>query len=140
MMSTSAWERLTDPGVTAPLADRRPRGSRAVRCADCRRALLDEQRLPRGRQARCPDCQKAFDAGPAAGSSGSARDRRLRRAFNLTEEQLALLIAAQGGTCALCRNRPPTAVDHDHATGAVRGVLCPGCKRVPDPRSRRGRW
>jgi hypothetical protein len=37
------------------------------------------------------------------------------------------MIEAQGGLCALCRTRPATQVDHDHATGAIRGILCLLC-------------
>lgn len=39
------------------------------------------------------------------------------------------LLTLQGGGCAICGRCPRTkrlAVDHDHATGRVRGLLCPG--------------
>lgn len=40
------------------------------------------------------------------------------------------LLAVQGGRCAICRCTPRTrrlAVDHDHQTGWVRGLLCYAC-------------
>jgi hypothetical protein len=37
------------------------------------------------------------------------------------------MLAAQDGLCAVCRIRPPEAVDHCHATGVIRGLLCLGC-------------
>lgn len=37
------------------------------------------------------------------------------------------MIGAQGGVCVVCRERPATQVDHDHATGKVRGILCLSC-------------
>jgi DNA-binding CsgD family transcriptional regulator len=43
------------------------------------------------------------------------------------------LLAAQDGHCALCPNTPKTrrlSVDHDHKTGAVRGLLCYRCNRA----------
>ena len=38
------------------------------------------------------------------------------------------MMAEQSGTCANpgCDN-PATDIDHDHATGVVRGLLCHGC-------------
>jgi hypothetical protein len=50
----------------------------------------------------------------------------LKRTFGLAPEDLAALIEAQAGTCAIC-DGPPQHIDHDHATGKVRGVLCGPC-------------
>jgi hypothetical protein len=41
-------------------------------------------------------------------------------------------LAAQGGVCAICGRPPKTRrldVDHEHKTGAVRGLLCHRCNR-----------
>lgn len=41
-------------------------------------------------------------------------------------------LAAQGGHCAVCPGKPKTRrlhIDHDHATGKVRGLLCYSCNR-----------
>lgn len=53
------------------------------------------------------------------------------RVYGLTAAQYAALKAAQGGRCALCRRATGAtrnlSVDHDHATGLVRGLLCRPC-------------
>lgn len=47
-----------------------------------------------------------------------------------------MLLAFQGGTCAICKRPPATRRldrDHDHKTMVVRGLLCVRCNRnVPD--------
>ena len=37
------------------------------------------------------------------------------------------MVEEQGGACAICQVRPAEHVDHDHETGAVRGILCFTC-------------
>ena len=44
------------------------------------------------------------------------------------------LLESQDGKCSICgsfpkRNGPRFAIDHDHATGKIRGVLCSRCNR-----------
>lgn len=53
--------------------------------------------------------------------------------LGVSDDEYARLLAAQGGHCALCLNVPKTRrlhVDHDHATGRVRGLLCYRCNRA----------
>lgn len=66
-----------------------------------------------------------------AAARRNSRRHALKR-FGLTPEQYDSLVAAQGGCCCICRTDSPSkhgvfVVDHDHATGAVRGLLCVRC-------------
>ncbi len=56
----------------------------------------------------------------------------IRRKFNMSPEEYEARIAAQGGGCAICDAKQSDAghrlaVDHDHVTGKVRGILCRKC-------------
>ncbi len=60
------------------------------------------------------------------------RDRNLKTKYGITLEQWNKLWAEQGEVCAICGTDTPTnnrgwATDHDHETGAVRGILCFSC-------------
>jgi hypothetical protein len=55
-----------------------------------------------------------------------------RPSYGLTQDQVDLLLLSQGGVCAICKTDQPDDkngwhVDHDHSTGAARGVLCRPC-------------
>lgn len=63
-------------------------------------------------------------------ASSAAHAARTEKVYGLSPEQYAELLSRQGGRCAICRGRPKSkrlAVDHDHKTGAVRGLLCSRC-------------
>ncbi len=56
----------------------------------------------------------------------------LRTLYGLTAEQFRDMLVGQAGRCLICFRVPPTTlvVDHDHATGAIRGLLCNSCNRL----------
>jgi hypothetical protein len=48
-----------------------------------------------------------------------------------TKEQYQEKLISQNGKCAICRDEPPRLhFDHDHATGALRDLLCSNCNRA----------
>lgn len=62
----------------------------------------------------------------------SPRERHLIKTYGITEEEYDGLLQAQGGGCAICNKTPSQegkslAVDHNHKTGEIRGVLCTYC-------------
>lgn len=51
--------------------------------------------------------------------------------YGMTRADYAVLVEASGGRCAIC-HRPfsgpkEPAIDHDHETGKIRGLLCKAC-------------
>jgi hypothetical protein len=54
--------------------------------------------------------------------------------YGLGPGQYDLLKASQNGTCAICQRatgaRKKLAVDHDHSSGYVRGLLCGPCNKI----------
>ena len=60
-----------------------------------------------------------------------SRDEHLRRTFGLTLVEYEVRLERQGGVCAICFAPPvekrPLHVDHDHQSGAIRGLICMRC-------------
>lgn len=57
----------------------------------------------------------------------SARHYHLRQKYGISDEDTKWLLKLQVGHCAVCFDSPAEHVDHDHVTGAVRGLACAGC-------------
>lgn len=62
----------------------------------------------------------------------SLRSNALRVNYGMTLDDYENMKASQGGKCAICQRDKPGGrgdfhVDHDHGTGAVRGLLCVKC-------------
>lgn len=85
----------------------------------------------------CASCQSLaplfyFPTGGSqcrACNSARTHAASIKRDFDLTAEEYDALLLLQDGKCAICRQKPVSkrlAVDHDHSTGGVRGLLCTG--------------
>lgn len=94
-----------------------------------------------GRGAKCKPCKRILDsrryhARPS--EQQRTRNKNLKRNFGITLDDYNRMHVSQNGLCAICGN-PETsfdarhkvvrslAVDHDHETGEVRGLLCYTC-------------
>jgi hypothetical protein len=96
---------------------------------------------------KCKDCDGGARPAPHPGPRCATHHREAKKAsrrlahgrwilktYGITSEQYEALYEAQGGVCYICvRATGKTrklAVDHDHATGYVRGLLCKPCNSV----------
>lgn len=95
-----------------------------------------------GIAATCKSCKNEYNRKYYAANRDKERKRSRLNRYGLTEYTFANLWDKQCGECGICgtqmldigdyatgRNRPEAAccVDHDHETGAVRGLLCMSC-------------
>ena len=101
-----------DPGDVDPAQEYRPGKPRPVVAGG-----------PRSRVCATHDRAKRKARKAAAHAS------RVRKVYGLEQGDYDRLLALQGGTCAIPRcpasgKRKRLAVDHDHETGEVRGLLC----------------
>lgn len=99
---------------------------------------------------QCVDCQKeavktkrrAPYPGPRCASHHRVKkfDRRIYthekhilETYGLAAQEYWAMYRHQGGVCAICRRakgyQKKLSVDHDHATGMIRGLLCQKCNR-----------
>lgn len=85
--------------------------------------------------AGCQSFRDLIDFGKGATTcsactSAKAHAYRVEKTYDLSPAAYKALLKLQDGKCAICRNRPRSkrlAVDHDHKTGAVLGLLCSRC-------------
>lgn len=95
--------------------------------------------MPSGMHCYCKPCRNAHQRNRYSVEAGIRRN--LLRLYGLTREEYERLIQAQGGVCACC-GEPETvingktgkvqrlSVDHHHASGQVRKLLCNACNNI----------
>ena len=102
------------------------------RCPDCGEWKSPED-FPRnknckdGRHPYCKPCHNARSRESRRRLYGGSRHYHLKRRYGIGAAEVDALIRGQGGVCPICGRESPEHVDHDHATGRVRGVLCFNC-------------
>lgn len=69
-----------------------------------------------GRDSWCKDCRRTY-----------ANTRNKMYSYGLSEQELDSLLEISGGRCEICGKEGRLYIDHDHESGTVRGMLCPGC-------------
>lgn len=78
-----------------------------------------------------PEYHREYNRERYAADSRPFKNRVLKMKYGITLAQYESMAAAQCGVCAICGNAEEDgralAVDHDHATGEIRGLLCGGC-------------
>jgi hypothetical protein len=55
------------------------------------------------------------------------KNTRLKYEYGITLDQYSEMSDAQNKCCLICNKQRKLAVDHDHITGKVRGLLCRQC-------------
>ncbi len=97
-----------------------------------------DRRRASGLQAWCKFCQHAQNRNrrydPETRDAVLARDKRIRIAcrYGVSLKELECLFELQGRKCASCgslepRSKKGWAIDHNHETDEIRGILCQPC-------------
>lgn len=119
------------------------------RTATRERLMSDEEALVAHRKREAERARRRRNENPVSAERGRAscrryyrrnraretkrgRDQKLWLNYGITREDYNLMLAAQNECCAICHTTEPRGqgvfhVDHDHATGHLRGLLCHHC-------------
>ena len=96
---------------------------------------LDEYHTPKTRPNGMGTCKQCINSAALAryhADPDRARNNQLKRKFGITAKQYDAMYQEQAGRCGICAVHQSEltkrlAVDHNHATGKVRGLLCDDC-------------
>lgn len=131
------------------------RAGKAVTCSKLCAAQLQNQKRNADREAAwqarkqpCARCGKEIPSSVRRGARYCSTECRHARndeykhnnsptymreyLYGIKPEEFSALLDRQGGLCAICRadeagGKGGWHVDHDHATGKIRGLLCQNC-------------
>lgn len=106
-------------------------------CSKCKtdKPYDDFSKCGAGKRRRtvCRACQNSAEKNRKAVADpekwkASRRAAIIKHKYGITIEEFDEILVRQGGICAICK-RPPVrpCVDHCHATGKVRAILCGNC-------------
>lgn len=56
-----------------------------------------------------------------------SREHYLQSTYGISQVEYLTMVEEVGGRCSICGKEDKLYVDHDHSTGAIRGLLCHTC-------------
>lgn len=146
MTSREQWKRTKgaqNVELCVRCGERPPVAKRRV-CRRCR-ALEEDERRRVKREAltggEVPPCSVAGCDEPRVvwasqvssycRSHAAAKHRaaNVKHSYGLSPQDVVDLMARAGNGCQICRSTDKLVIDHDHATRAVRGILCDVCNK-----------
>ncbi len=106
-------------------------------CTKCNieKSLTDFHKRGNGYQAWCKICKTKHKAGWIVNNRDKVKQNNLWSKYRLRLEDWQKMWNDQNGKCALCKDREPTIVDHNHACCSgpiscgkcVRALVCNRC-------------
>lgn len=102
-------------------------------CPDCQTEkplteFVRNRSTPSGYGGYCRPCHNVRGSASVKKNHGTTRHYHLTQRYGIGEAEVQEMVEEQGGMCLICQ-RPLDSVhvDHDHNTGAIRGILCFTC-------------
>lgn len=131
LSASPEWRRVLHPKVCKACSATYEGRYNSTKCPACR--PLARERAAVRFKANNPDYWKKHQAG----RKNKTRDESLRRQYGLSKQEFDDMRAQQEYRCKICgaeegtwkANAARLVVDHCHATGRIRGLLCPSCNR-----------
>jgi hypothetical protein len=99
-------------------------GERTAICTACGPVKIKQKGAGRWR------CAEGAKRWPDKTSPERRRKKHLKEKYNITEEEVEGMRKAQASACKICKREVSLVVDHSHATGTVRGLLCSACNKM----------
>ena len=105
-------------------------------CSTCKKQKLLEEfykcnHNKDGLYHECKSCKSEYDRLRNLKNPKDKKNKNLQNRYGITLEEKEHMIASQNDKCAICETEldkgKHTCVDHCHATGKVRKILCKSC-------------
>ena len=114
-------------GLTVKFVPKRSMSDMSKTCPTCKinKPRSEFWERPKTNDGMAPYCKPC--------SSDRGRRSQLKAKYGLSAEAYDSMVLAQGNKCAVCGDEPvrcsfkKLVIDHDHATGRVRELLCSPC-------------
>ena len=105
------------------------------RCANCH-LLCPMYAFPKDKRNRdgysywCKACRAMSKRKFNECHPGYSEDESRKRRYKLSKDEFETKKAQQQELCAICNKSKKLHVDHDHAAGQVRGLICHDCNSL----------